>query len=146
MLYLAHTSSVPTTTFPGEFTMLKPTERRQQIVRDIDTLEDNIIPRLSQKYSVSEMTIRRDLKVLEDDGVIKRTYGGAVRWPNSEPVLLARANRQVLAMEQKLCIARYAAAQLVDRSDIIILEGGTTATAMAPFLADKDDLTVVTNG
>lgn len=126
--------------------MLKPIERRQQMIKDIDTLDDHIIPRLSQKYGVSEMTIRRDLKVLEEEGLIKRTYGGAVRWPSSEPALVARDNRQVLAMAQKVRIARFAAENLVDRSDIIILEGGTTATAMAPFLGDKDDLTVVTNG
>jgi len=126
--------------------MLKPVERRQQIVKDIDLLDDNIIPQLSQKYGVSEMTIRRDLKVLEENGLIKRTYGGAVRWPGSEPGLVARDNRQVLAQSQKLRIARYAAERLVDKNDIIILEGGTTATAMAHCLADKDDLTVVTNG
>jgi DeoR/GlpR family transcriptional regulator of sugar metabolism len=127
--------------------MLKPPERRQQIVKDIAVLDDNIIPRLSQKYGVSEMTIRRDLKVLEELGVIKRTYGGAVRWPSAavEPVLVARERRQTLARAQKAQIARYAA-DLVEHGDSIILEGGTTATAMAPFLADKEDLTVVTNG
>jgi DeoR/GlpR family transcriptional regulator of sugar metabolism len=124
--------------------MLKPQERQQQIIKDIDSLDDNIIPRLSQKYGVSEMTIRRDLKVLEETGLIKRTYGGAVRWP--EPPLLVRDKRQTLAQPQKARIARYAAEQLVQHGDIIILEGGTTATAMATYLADKDDLTVVTNG
>lgn len=126
--------------------MLKPPERRQHIIRDIETFGDHIIPRLSQKYGVSEMTIRRDLKALEGDGLIKRTYGGAVRWPGGEPALVARDSRQVLAIEQKVSIARYAARNLVERNDIIILEGGTTATAMVPFLADKDGLTVVTNG
>jgi DeoR/GlpR family transcriptional regulator of sugar metabolism len=128
--------------------MLKPLERQQQIIKDIDTLDDNIIPRLSQKYGVSEMTIRRDLKVLEETGLIKRTYGGAVRWPlaSAEPTLMAREKRQTLALSQKTKIARYAAEKLVENGDIIILEGGTTATAMAPYLADKDDLTVVTNG
>ncbi|HMQ32348.1 MAG TPA: DeoR/GlpR family DNA-binding transcription regulator [Chloroflexaceae bacterium] len=127
--------------------MLKPLERRQQIVKDIDGLDDNIIPRLSRKYGVSEMTIRRDLKVLEELGLIKRTYGGAVRWPSAaaEPVLVARERRQTLSHPQKVQIARRAA-ELVDHGDIIILEGGTTATAMAPFLADREDLTVVTNG
>jgi DeoR/GlpR family transcriptional regulator of sugar metabolism len=117
-------------------------------MRDIDTLDDNIIPRLSQKYGVSEMTIRRDLKVLEGTGVIKRTYGGAVRWPlaTADPTLLARAKRQTMATPQKALIARYAAKYLVENGDIIILEGGTTATAMVSHLADKDDLTVVTNG
>ena len=129
--------------------MIKPLERRQKIVKDIDTFEDNhIVLRLSQKYGVSEMTIRRDLKVLEDSGLIKRTYGGAVRWPTVqvEPPLLARDKRLPLATAEKTRIARYAAQNLVKKRDIIILEGGTTATAMAPFLADRDDLTVVTNG
>lgn len=127
--------------------MLKPLERRQQIVNDIDALDDNIIPRLSRKYGVSEMTIRRDLKVLEELGLIKRTYGGAVRWPSGavEPVLVARERRQTMARPQKARIARCAA-DMVEHGDIIILEGGTTATAMAPFLAGKEDLTVVTNG
>jgi DeoR/GlpR family transcriptional regulator of sugar metabolism len=131
-----------------EAVLLKPFERRQQIIKDIDLIEDNIIPRLSRKYGVSEMTIRRDLKALEEIGVIKRTYGGAVRWPHpiGEPTLLAREERQTLASAQKLRIARFAAEQFVARKDIIILEGGTTATAMAPFLADKGDITVVTNG
>ncbi len=124
--------------------MLKPQERQQQIIKDIDSLDDNIIPKLSQKYGVSEMTIRRDLKVLEETGLIKRTYGGAVRWP--DPPLLVRDKRQTLAQSQKARIARYAAEHLVQHGDIIILEGGTTATAMAMYLADKDDLTVVTNG
>lgn len=128
--------------------MLKPPERRQQIVQDIDTLDDNVIPSLSQKYGVSEMTIRRDLKVLEETGIIKRTYGGAVRWPMamSDANLLAREKRLTLALAQKNRIARYAAQRLVASGDIIILEGGTTATAMVPYLVDKDDLTVVTNG
>src|SRR5215213_3049797 len=46
----------------SEGKMPTPTERRQQIVKDIDVLDDKVIPRLSRKYGVSEMTIRRDLK------------------------------------------------------------------------------------
>lgn len=129
-------------------TMSTPTERRRQIVKDIETLGDNAIPRLSRKYGVSEMTIRRDLKALEDGGLIKRTYGGAVRWPlnGPEPNLLARDKRQTLATKQKTLLARYAAEELVAADDIIIMEGGTTVTAMAPYLAEKEELTVVTNG
>src|SRR4051812_15218958 len=129
--------------------MLKPPERRQQIIQDIDTLDENVISALSQKYGVSEMTIRRDLKVLEESGLVKRTYGGAVRWPAAllgDTNLLAREKRLTLANTPKIRIARFAAQRLVDSGDIIILEGGTTATAMVPYLVDKDDLTVVTNG
>lgn len=128
--------------------MATPTERRRQIIRDIDVLGENVVPRLSRKYGVSEMTIRRDLKALEATGAIKRTYGGAIRWPGgwSEPPLLARDKRQTLAMAQKTLLARYAAEELVTADDSIILEGGTTVTAMAPYLAEKGELTVATNG
>ncbi len=128
--------------------MSTPTERRRQIVKDIEILGDNVVPRLSRKYGVSEMTIRRDLKALEEHGVIKRTYGGAVRWPASVPEaqLLARDKRQTLATAQKNLLARYAAETLVAPDDIIIMEGGTTVTAMAPYLTEKEELTVVTNG
>jgi DeoR/GlpR family transcriptional regulator of sugar metabolism len=127
--------------------MTRPEERRQQIIKDIDALDDKSIARLSQKHGVSEMTIRRDLKLLEESGVIKRIYGGAVRWPVAAPDgLIAHDKRQTLALAQKNQIARYAARELVQEGDNIILEGGTTATAMAAYLADKNDLTVVTNG
>ncbi len=48
--------------------MSTPTERRRRIVKDIEVLGDDVVPRLSRKYGVSEMTIRRDLKVLESTG------------------------------------------------------------------------------
>ncbi len=128
--------------------MLRPSERRQLILQDIDDLDENLIPRLSEQYNVSEMTIRRDLKFLEESGHIKRTYGGAIRWPPSstEASVLDRERREELAARRKVSIARYAAEHLVEDGDIIILEGGTTATAMVPYLAPREDLTVVTNG
>ncbi len=51
-----------------ERAMSTPTERRRRIVKDIEVLGDDVVPRLSRKYGVSEMTIRRDLKVLESTG------------------------------------------------------------------------------
>jgi DeoR/GlpR family transcriptional regulator of sugar metabolism len=127
--------------------MLKPPARRQQILRDIDQLDDNMIPTLSQKYGVSEMTIRRDLQVLESTGLIRRTHGGAVRWPqtNAEPLVLAREKRQMLAKAQKAAIAAYAARELVRDGDSIVLEGSTTVTGMVSHLGARHDLTVVTN-
>jgi DeoR/GlpR family transcriptional regulator of sugar metabolism len=127
---------------------MNPAERQQQILREIDQIEDNLIPHLSQKYGVSEMTIRRDLKVLEEAGHIIRTHGGAVRWRPQKSDLMASAwqERQAKARRRKTAIARYAAHQLVSEGDIIVLEGGTTITAMAEYLARYENLTVVTNG
>lgn len=127
--------------------MLKPVARRQNILSDIELLDDNMIPTLSQKYGVSEMTIRRDLQALEDTGLIRRTHGGAVRWPQTErtPDIIARERRQTFARAQKAAIARYAAKELVRDGDSIILEGSTTVTAMVPFLSSRLGLTAMTN-
>ncbi len=127
---------------------MNPAERQQQILREIDQIEDDLIPHLSQKYGVSEMTIRRDLKALEETGHIIRTRGGAVRWrpPKSDLMASEWRDRQQKAHRRKAAIARYAARQLVNEGDIIALEGGTTVTAMAEYLAHHENLTVVTNG
>jgi DeoR/GlpR family transcriptional regulator of sugar metabolism len=127
--------------------MLKPLDRRQQILKDIDLLDENMIPILSKKYGVSEMTIRRDLQALEDSGVIRRTHGGAVRWPESvgEPMVVAREKRQMRARAQKAAIAGYAARQFVGDGDSIVLEGSTTVTSMVSLITERQDLTVVTN-
>jgi DeoR/GlpR family transcriptional regulator of sugar metabolism len=119
--------------------------RQQRIFEDIERLGVSAISDLSQKYAVSEMTIRRDLRVLEEENRIRRTHGGAMRVTESaiEPRYMAK---QALHATQKVDIARYAAENFVRNNDIIILEGGTTVTAMVQFLRGAENLTVVTNG
>ncbi len=124
-----------------------PEQRRRDILRVIADQGSSSIIELSQKYGVSEMTIRRDLKALEENGQLQYTYGGAVALPpkaiQPETNYLAKAR---LNIQQKTRIARYAAEHFVDDHDIIVLEPGTTVTGMVPFLAAKQGLTVVTNG
>jgi DeoR/GlpR family transcriptional regulator of sugar metabolism len=122
-----------------------PEQRRRQILEQVESGETTSIVDLSQKYAVSEMTIRRDLKLLEEQGQLKRTHGGAL--PVSAPAVEPRyAAKQKLNAQNKAAIARYAAEHLVAEGDIIILEGGTTITRMAQFLTVRHNLTVVTNG
>lgn len=131
-----------------KYEVLPPSTRREHILKDIEQVDGNLIPQLSEKYGVSEMTIRRDLKVLEDEGYIKRTWGGAVLWPTAanEPAVLSRVKRQAMRPKAKEAIAAYAVRHFVEEGDIITMEGGTTVTAMAQFLKGFEDLTVVTNG
>jgi len=84
---------------------------------------------LSKQLSVSEVTIRSDLRNLEDRGLLNRIHGGAV--PSIHPNIVERQN---LLVETKQRIAK-AAADLVQDGDTIMIEAGTT-TAM---LADKYD-------
>src|SRR4051812_14004166 len=116
-----------------------PAQRRQRILREVQVLGTTSIAALSQKYRVSEMTIRRDLQSLEEEGLIKRTHGGALR--QSEALIEPRyAAKQELNAAWKARIAAYAAANLVADGDIILLEGGTTVTSMARYLPGKRGL------
>jgi DeoR/GlpR family transcriptional regulator of sugar metabolism len=122
-----------------------PEQRRRQILEQVESGQMTSIVDLSQKYDVSEMTIRRDLKLLEEEGQIRRTHGGAL--PVNAPAVEPRyAAKQKINAHNKTAIARYAAEHMVSEGDIIILEGGTTITRMAQFLTIRDNLTVVTNG
>ncbi|MFL7869561.1 MAG: DeoR/GlpR family DNA-binding transcription regulator [Anaerolineales bacterium] len=120
-------------------------ERRKKIV-EIVNVEENISNKeLSQRLDVSEMTLWRDLKELESQGMIRRVRGGVAKERNSflrEPQFDAK---QKIHIQEKLAIARYAAENFVTDGDIIILEGGTTVASMVQFLI-YDDLTILTNG
>lgn len=120
-------------------------ERRNHILQDILDRQIEAVGELSRRYKVSEMTIRRDLELLEKQGHVERTHGGAIgrTTTNGEPRFVAK---QELHTAQKHAIAQYAAEMLVVDGDIIMLEGGTTVTMMVPYLKNKQHVTVVTNG
>jgi DeoR/GlpR family transcriptional regulator of sugar metabolism len=120
-------------------------ERRRSIQADIERSEGDTTRALSERYRVSEMTIRRDLSALETQGRVRRTHGGAVlaRTADIEP---AYAAKQRFNASLKARIARHAAEDLVEPGDILLLEGGTSVTAMARFLQGKTGLSIVTNG
>ncbi len=120
-----------------------PAQRLQYILQELNEHGSGTIVELSKKYGVSEMTIRRDLKQLEDQGYIRRTFGGAVTMDGVEPRYSAKQSVQAEAKQQ---IARYAAEHFVTDNDVIILEGGTTVTMMSPYLSAYHNLTIVTNG
>jgi len=98
---------------------------------------------LSQELGVSQMTIRRDLKDLEQAGLINRWHGGANLKPergDSEwPVVL----RETENMEAKRAIGKVAAG-LVRDGDVVILDAGTTTLHVAYNLV-QNRLTVASN-
>ena len=53
-------------------------ERRNEILEKLQSEKCVVVSELSQHYGVSEETIRRDLEKLENDGLVIKTYGGAV--------------------------------------------------------------------
>lgn len=101
------------------------------------------VKELARHFRVTESTIRRDLAVLEADGYLSRTYGGARALVTHPEVSITQ--RLGEAHREKQAIARWAAAQ-IQPGETVLLDGGTTTGALAHELRQFDQLTVVTNG
>jgi ribose transport system substrate-binding protein len=98
---------------------------------------------LAEALNVSEVTIRTDLGVLEQDAKVSRIHGGAVL--TNPPRSQGFQSRTHVNEDKKRWIARHAA-DLVEDFDSIILDASTTAYHMAEYLAPRQGLTVFTNG
>ncbi|MCY6957135.1 DeoR/GlpR family DNA-binding transcription regulator [Clostridium brassicae] len=94
-------------------------------------------------FDVSKNTIRRDLGELEKKGIIKKVYGG-VTLSDSQKDTVPFSEREIKnkSVKQLLC---ETASSLVNDGDIIFIDSGTTTMHMLPFLADKNNLTIITN-
>ncbi|SEN50523.1 transcriptional regulator, DeoR family [Amphibacillus marinus] len=118
-------------------------ERHQKIVEQITDKKTVKVTELSQLFSVTEETIRRDLERLEKDGHLIRSHGGAVYNEKKGDSDIPFAKREVINVEAKKRIARMAV-QHVNQGETIILDASSTAWYMAQILPDMP-LTVVTN-
>lgn len=98
---------------------------------------------LGQSLTVSESTIRRDLEILEEQGVIRRTHGGAVYVKDTNNSHLAFADRQTAMAQAKAAIGRAVAA-MIPPEQAVIINGGTTCFEVAKALAGMR-LNVITN-
>ena len=123
--------------------MLVP-ERRQAILNFINKRHSATVGELSDKFCISETSIRRDLAKLSDAGYIRKTYGGAVLLPANNDVLALDARRHIEETE-KTVIGRKAAALIKD-GDVVFLDSSSTSLRMVPFLKTFNNLSVVTHG
>jgi DeoR/GlpR family transcriptional regulator of sugar metabolism len=121
-----------------------PPQRRDKLLQILNHRKQIVVKSLSEELGVSEGTLRTDLKILEDEGLLERTHGGAIL-PRSNPHEFRHFSRSDLNREEKSRIAK-AAAELVRKGQCIILDAGSTALELAKLLVDHDYLTVVTNG
>lgn len=98
---------------------------------------------LMERFGISIETVRRDLEYLEQQGCLRRVYGGAVANTSlgSEPEYASRAKTR---FEEKNAIGA-AAAKLVEPGDTIYLGVGTTVQAMVQYMKHVGELTVFTN-
>ncbi len=117
--------------------------RRSEILKLIQEDGHAKVQQLSHIFNVSEVTIRQDLEVLETLGYVQREHGGAfLKDVGSFAETGTLFNKEHL--EEKQAIALKAVAY-IEEGDSIILDSGSTTTALASQLLGFKNLTVITN-
>lgn len=98
------------------------------------------VAELSARAGVSEMTTRRDLELLERDGLLQRVHGGAVSTVSGsyEPPFAVRTHQQA-DLKARIGVA---AAALIGANETVVVDAGTTALATARALRGRRQLTV----
>lgn len=121
-------------------------KRSDRMVRLLALLDENgqmPLSTLALTFQVSEATIRRDVAILDKQGLLDRTHGGArpVQGNRELPVRLRNARN----LDAKSHIAEAAVALIPEGKHAIALTGGTTTAEAVHALANRDDLTIITN-
>jgi DeoR/GlpR family transcriptional regulator of sugar metabolism len=120
-------------------------QQRQQTIIDLVRQDGAVrVSELVRRFGVSDMTIRRDLELLADRGLVVKVHGGATApGPGSteEPGFLAKS---VVQQREKEAIAHLAGA-MVRPGMAIALSAGTTTWTLAHRLIHTPNLTIVTN-
>lgn len=120
-----------------------PAERRAHICDMLKERQAVRVSSLSEDLGVSEMTIRRDLERLEQEGVLSRTHGGAIlkRRMIEEPLYVTNVRAH---SEEKRRIAQAAAA-LIKPGETVFLSSGTTATQVLSHVDPQIKARIVTH-
>lgn len=117
-------------------------DRRNRILERVAEEQTLPIGQLARELDVSEMTIRRDIAVLEREGFLRRTYGGATAHL-TRALDLTFNSRSLENAAAKRLIGMTAVRLLRDASTLFV-GVGTTAEQFVRFLPTRDDITVIT--
>lgn len=117
--------------------------RKKTILKLLDQKDEVSIQEIVALCNVSEITIRRDLTLLEKKGVLKRTHGGATK-STAIADLFSFENNALERRSQKLEICRLAST-FIEENDTIYMDCGTTAFYLAGLLSRFKSLRVITN-
>ena len=123
--------------------MISTFDRRLAILKKIELLEKVDFATLASQFLVSEMTIRRDIDFLAEEGKVQKVLGGAIASTviGFEPAYQVRAE---IASIEKANIAS-ATVELIQKGETVIIDSGSTALAVARAICGKElSLTILT--
>ena len=121
------------------------TEERHSIIIETVNRKKNVeLNELCDLLDTSESTVRRDLSILHDKGVLVKVRGGAIAVDDSFTSLEQNVDEKaVLFVREKEAIARYAAS-IIEDGDFVFIDAGTTTEKMIDFIPARQ-VTFVTN-
>jgi DeoR family transcriptional regulator, glycerol-3-phosphate regulon repressor len=122
---------------------MSPNPRQAELLKEVRRLETVSVEALAERFGVTLQTVRRDVNLLAEAGLLARFHGG-VRVPSSTTENIAYRQRQRLNEAAKLRIAR-AVAQAVPNGCSLLINIGTTTEAIARELLRHQGLRVITN-
>lgn len=114
-------------------------KRRNEIFNIVSKKPKVTVKELANILDVSEVTIRKDLSSLEEEGLLKRTHGGAVQMSSN-----SIEKRMLFRKEEKIKIAKEAA-KLISQGETILIEAGSTNAVLASELLNKKGVHIITN-
>ena len=118
-------------------------ERRNAILAKLSVEGKVVVSDLSREFDVTEETIRRDLEKLDQEGLAKKTYGGAIKNENFN-IDIPFHVRQQANVEQKQYIASIIA-EMIHDGDYIMLDSSTTALFVIKNILNRHKITLITN-
>ncbi|EST12678.1 DeoR/GlpR family DNA-binding transcription regulator [Sporolactobacillus laevolacticus] len=117
--------------------------RKESILKLLEKDGKIYVPNIAKMLNVSSETIRRDLDRLEQEGQLKKVYGGAVvnRTLSVEPAFDQKISMNT---KEKQIIGKLAASLIVD-GDVIMIGNGTTALNILDYIDNRKNLTLITH-
>ena len=118
-------------------------ERRREILAKLSASGKVIVSKLAKDFGVTEETIRRDLEKLDKEGLVSKTYGGAVS-KSSSTLDLPYNIRESVNVDQKQIIADKVC-ELINDGERLMVDSSSTALYIIKKIKEKKNLTIITN-
>ena len=115
-------------------------ERKKEILQFLSTSQKASVKVIAAKFDVSDITIRRDLQNLENEGKVTRYHGGAMI--KEEQSSYPFKNQKNIAAKRSIGIV---ASKLIKPGDKIFLDCGSTISWLCQAIKDVPDITIITN-
>lgn len=128
-----------------QLTSTSAKSRRAMILNLLESNNEVSVTELSKNLHTSEVTIRKDLTILQERNLLVRTRGGAIRRPvENQNEDTAIGQKRMFNFREKERIGAFAAT-LIQDGDNIMLDSGTTTLEIARHLDRFNNLTIITN-